>query len=289
MKKFGFYFKKGFVLTSMAMKGKGFFTKLLLGLYLILSFFGKLIFFLRPIFLIADNNLAMMVVEGHDVEIDKIFEGINSKKRYSSLLLSCIFVDGLSLVAAAIMVGPFLAWELTSVSGFPLYNTNLPPYIFIIIFGVVALVLTFVLQLMYCPMGFVTCKGKDLSCGDVLYLAKQGSASVKGKIIGISLINYLFILIFLAIFLVPPFVLAQLFFDDMGEVAIFVNFTGIVLFIIFMLFDVFVLSTFRMSMKISLYSVFFDNVEAKHVIIARKGNLKDSFVPLFSDDKEEID
>ena len=57
MKKFGFYFKKGFVLVKMAMKGKSFFTKLLLGLYLILSFLGKMLFFLRPIFLIADNNL----------------------------------------------------------------------------------------------------------------------------------------------------------------------------------------------------------------------------------------
>ena len=87
MKKFGFYFRKGYVLAKMAMKGKSLFTKLLLGLYLILSFFGKIIFFLRPIFLIADSNLAMMIVEGHDFELEKLFEGVNSKKRYSSRLL----------------------------------------------------------------------------------------------------------------------------------------------------------------------------------------------------------
>ena len=284
MKKFGFYFKKGFVLTKMAMKGKSFFTKLLLGLYLILSFFGKIIFFLRPIFMIADNNLAMMAVEGHDIEIDKVFEGINSKKRYTSLLLSCIFIDGISLAAAGILVGPFAIWFATGQ-----YNPNLSPLIFIIIFAVAAVALTLVLQLVYSPMGFVTCKGKDLSCGDVLYLAKEGSAGIKGKIVGVALLNYLFILIFLAILIAPTYVLSVLFFDEDGYVALFVNFAGIALFIAFIFFDIFVLSTFRMSMKISLFSLYFDNVEAKHVIVAKKAALKDTFVPLFSDDKEPND
>ena len=114
MKKFGFYLRKGFVLAGRATKGKSFFTKLLLGLYLILSFFGKMIFFLRPLFLIADNNLAMMIVEGQDFEFNKLLEGANSKKRYSSLLLSCILVDGLALIAALILVGPFGIWYISA-------------------------------------------------------------------------------------------------------------------------------------------------------------------------------
>ena len=281
MKKFGFYFKKGFVLAGRATKGKNFFTKLLLGLYLILSFFGKLIFFIRPIFLIADSNLAMMIVEGHDFEINKVFEGVNSKKRYSSLLISGMFVDGISILAALILVGPFLGWLLST-----LYNPYLPPIIFVIIFGIAAIVLTFLLQLCYAPMGFVTTKGKDLSCGDVLYLGKEGSVGIKGKTFGIFLVNYLLLLLFFALFFGIPLALGLMLFDDEGYVSIVVNFIAIIMFLAFIFCDIFVLSTFRLSVKISLYSLFYDNVDAKHVVIAKKGSSKDAFVPLFSDDKE---
>lgn len=284
MKNFSFYFKKGLVLAGRTTKGKSFFVKLLLGLYLILSFFGKMIFFLRPIFLIADNNLAMMIVEGHDFEINKVFEGINSKKRYSSLLLAGIFVDGLAFIAALVLVGPFAGWLAST-----LWNPYLPPYIFMIIFGVAAAVLTVMLELCYAPAGFVTCKGKNLSSGDVLYLAKEGSVGIKGKIFGVCFVNYLVIAIFFAVLFGIPLALGLTMFDEEGFVSIIVNFVAIIFFIGFIFLDVFVLSTFRLAAKISLYSLYFDSVETKHVIIARKGNAKDQFVPLFSDDKEVND
>ena len=281
MKKFSVYLKKGFVLAKRATKGKSIFTKLLLGLYLILSFFGKMIFFLRPLFLIADNNLAMMIVEGHDFEFNKILEGTNSKKRYSSLLLSCILVDGLALIAALILVGPFGIWYASA-----LWNPYMPPLIFVVIFGIAAVVFTFIIELCYSPMGFVTGKGKDLSAGDVLYLAKEGSVGIKGKVFGTLFVNYLVIIIFFAIFFGLPVFLGLNFYDEEDYVAIFVNIIDIILFLAFIFVDIFVLSFFRLSTKISLFSLFFDSVEAKHVIIAKRGNEKDEFVPLFADDKE---
>ena len=281
MKKFGFYFKKGLVLAGRAAKGKSFFVKLLLGLYLILSFFGKMIFFLRPIFLIADNNLAMMIVEGHDFEINKVFEGVNSKKRYSSLLISGMFVDGIALIATLLLVGPFAVWQITT-----LYNPYMPPLIFIIIFGIAAAVLSIMLELCYSPMGFVACRGKDLSSGDVLYLAKEGSVGIKGKVFGACFVNYLVIVLFMAFFFGVPAVLAANMFDDEGYVAIFVNIVCVLFFIGFVMVDLFVLSFFRLSVKISLYSIYYDSVETRHVVIAKKGTAKDSFVPLFTDDKE---
>lgn len=283
MKKFGFYFRKGYVLAKMAMKGKSLFTKLLLGLYLILSFFGKIIFFLRPIFLIADSNLAMMIVEGHDFELEKLFEGVNSKKRYSSLLLSSIFVDGLALMGAVIMVLPFFIWYLSF-----LYNPNVPPIIFVIIFGIAAVALGIAIYTVYSPMGFVACKGKDLSAGDILYLAKEGSASIKGKVTGLFLVNYLVIILVLGIFIGVPIFLGTNFFDGY-DVALFVNFVDLALFIGLMVVDLFVLSYVKLSVKISMFSLFYDSVETKHVIIAKHGNTKDSFVPLFTDDKEVKD
>ena len=284
MKNFGFYFKKGLVLAGRATKGKSFFVKLLLGLYLILSFFGKMIFFLRPIFLIADNNLAMMIVEGHDFEINKVFEGVNSKKRYSSLLLSCIFVDGLAFIAAIILVGPFAGWYASL-----LWNPYLPPLIFMIIFGIAAAVLTIMLELCYAPMGFVACKGKDLSCGDVLYLAKEGSVGIKGKIFGICFVHYLIIVLVFGVLFGVPVALGSTMFDEEGYVSIVVNFVAIIFFIAFIFADVFLLMPLRLAIKVSLFSLYYDSVETKHVVIARKGNTKDEFVPLFADDKEVND
>ena len=284
MKKFGFYFKKGFVLTKMAMKGKNFFTKLLLGLYLILSFFGKILFFLRPIFLIADNNLAMMIVEGHDFEIDKLFEGVNSKKRYSSLLLSCLYIDGLSLTTMALMVLPFVIWNASG-----LYNPYVQPVIFIVIFSIAAVALMFTFQIIYSPMGFVACKGKDLSAGDILFLAREGSYSIKGKVFALCFFSYLVIVLVVGLLLYLPFFLGLNFYDEEMNVAIFVNFVALILFMALMFLDVFVLSSIRLSLKISLYSIFNDNIEAKHVIIARNAGTKDEFVPLFVDDKEVKD
>ena len=283
MKKFGFYFKKGFVLAGMAMKGKGAFTRLLLGLYLVVSFFGKLFLFTRPVFLIADSNLAMMITEGHDFEINKIFEGINSKKRYSSLLLASLFVEGIALAAALVMIVPFLIWSMT-----PFLNPNLPPMIFMIIFGVAVLVLVIALVIAYSPMGFVTAKGKDLNSGDILFLAKQGSASAQGKVVGAFIVTYLLLLLIIGAFVGVSILLALFIRDETGYPSIVVNFIILVLIIVFIYVDIFLLSYFRLAIKITLYSVFFDSVEAKHIILARKANGKDEFVPLFSDDKEEI-
>ena len=284
MKKFGFYLRKGFVLAGRATKGKSFFTKLLLGLYLILSFFGKMLFFTRPLFLIADSNLAMMIVEGHDFEFNKLLEGANAKKRYSSLLISSMLIDGLALIATLVLVGPFGIWTISS-----LWNPYMPPIIFVVIFAIAAVVLTLIIELCYAPIGFVATKGKDLTAGDVLYLGKEGGAGVKGKVFGSIFVNYLVILIFFAIFFGIPVFLGYNFYDEEDYVALFVNIVDIILFLAFIFVDIFVLSFFRLSVKISLYSIFFDNVEAKHVIIAKRGNEKDQFVPLFSDDKEALD
>ena len=109
---------------------------------------------------------------------------------------------------------------------------------------------------------------------------------IYGKIFGTIFANYIVMILFFAFFFAIPLLLGLNFFDDEGYVAIFVNIIAIIFFIGFMFVDIFVLSTFRLAMKISLYSIFLDSVETKHVVIAKKANAKDSFVPLFADDKE---
>lgn len=282
MKNFNFYFKKGLILAKMALKGKSIFTKLLLGLYLILSFIGKLFFFTRPIFLIADNNLAMMIVEGHDFELNKLFEGVNTKNRYSSLLLANIFVEGIALAAAVIFVVPFLVWGLMP----NLYNYQVSPFIFVSVFGVAASILLVALLIIYSPMGYIATKGKDLNAGDILFLSKEGSANAKGKILGINLLNYLFILLILGALIGGAIVVANIMRDEYGVVLLAANFIIMGIFIVLIFVDLFLLPIFKMAILISQYALFFDNVQAKHIVVATKGSSSNEYVPIFSDDKE---
>lgn len=284
MKNLSFYFKKGTTLAKMVMKGKSFFTKMLLGLYLILSTFGKLFFITRPIFIIADNNLAMMIVEGHDFELNKLFEGINSKKRYSSVLLSTLFIEGIFLAATLVFVVPYIIWAAIP----PLYNLMVSPYIFVSVFSFAVSILLLVLTLTYSPLGFIACKGTDLNVGDLLFLSKEGSANAKGKVFGLNFVHDLVISLVLAVIILGAYFVALYVRDDYGEVYVFTNFIVLGLFIILAFVDIFVLSFFRLSLIISMYSLFYDNVEAKHIVVARRGTKGDEFIPLFSDDKEKI-
>ena len=283
MKNLKFYFKKGAALTKMAMKGKSFFTKMLLGLYLILSFFGKIFFITRPIFMIADNNLAMMIVEGHDFELNKLFEGINSKKRYSSVLLSTLFIEGIVFIAAIVLVVPYVVWEFIPA----FYNTTVPPFIFAIVFGVAVLVLSLGLGLTYSPLGFIAAKGTDLNVGDMLFLSKEGSANAKGKVFMLHFVYYLIMFLVLAVLFFGAYMVTQYVTDGYGYPAIYANFIVLGIFIAYAFIDIFVLALCRLNLLISLYSIFFDNVEAKHIVVARRGAKGDEFTPLFTDDKEK--
>ena len=284
MKTFGFYFKKGLVLAKMSMKGKSLFTRLLLGLYLILSFAGKLFLFTRPLFLIADNNLSMMIVEGHDFEINKLFEGVNSRKRYSSLLLSTLFIEGIALATAITFAMPYFIWGAIPNT----YYYELNPMLFGYIFSGLVLVMVFALAVYYSPIGYVTCRGKDLSAGDILYLSKQGNAGIKGKVLALNVVYILIIVAVLAIFVGAMYLVIYFLRDpDYYDVILIANFIVLVLIIGMGMVDVFVLSAFKVALLSALYALFFDSVQTKHIVVATKGEKTDDYVPLFSDDKED--
>lgn len=267
----------------MSLKGKGVFTKLILGLYLILSFIGKMFFFLRPIFLIADNNLAMMVVEAHDFEVNKLFEGINNKRRYTSLLLANLFIEGIMLISVVAFVVPFLVWFLMPA----FYNPNIPPYVFMIVGGIVVFVIAIMLSLIYAPMGFVTAKGKGLSAGDVLLLSKEGSKGIKGKIFWTDFLNELFVTLITVAFIAVIYLLVLFLRDEHGVVLLPVNFAIMAVLIVYIFFNIFILLKFRMSKLVSMYSIYFDSVETKHLVTTTRGATQEAFVPLFTDDRED--
>ena len=284
MRTFSFYFKKGLELAKVSLKGKGFFTRILLGLYFILSTLGKLLFFTRPIFLISDNNLAMMAVEAHDIELNKLFEGINKKKRYSSLLLATLFIDGLILAAAIIFFVPFLVWSLIpsgSLTTFP--APTIMMYLGLVIVAAFAIVLVTI----YSPIGFVAVKGKDTGVGDILFLASKGSKSTKGKVIGLTIVYGLIILVIIGV----PVGLSILFntmdYSNNDPMSVVMRIVILVLLIALVFLVLFVVAFFKFALANSYYSLFFDSVETKHIVVAARGT-RDQFTPLFADDKEEI-
>ena len=280
MRTFTFYFKKGFALTKHTLKGKSFFNKLLLGLYLIASFVGKLFLFTRPIFLIGDNNLAMMIVEGQDFEINKVFEGVNSKKRYSSLLLSCLFIEAITVGVAALLIAPFVIWQ----SNFTSYDPAFQPIIIAYVMIAVVVALFVALAVTYAPSGFVTVKGKDLNSGDILYLAKEGSKGIKGRIVGLNVVFTLFILLVDAVFTAVPIILVNI---QGGQPSIVYTIIIAVMMLAYVVLDIFLLAVFRLGRNIACYSLYFDSVETKHIVVASRGNSSNEYVPLFVDDKEE--
>ena len=72
-------------LIKFTLKHYSFKDKLVLVIYVLMSFIGKCIFFIKPVFDVADDNLARMIVETHYLNFPMVFKGI--KKRYGELLL----------------------------------------------------------------------------------------------------------------------------------------------------------------------------------------------------------
>ena len=163
----------------MALKRLSFFQKLLLALYFVGSFIGKFIFFLRPIFQIGDQNLALMLNEAHDLELNKIFEGTNDKKRYSSLLLSSLFVDAILVGLAVLLIVPFFVYGRMATYT----SARVAMVVIMSVAAVLIVVLLIALLLIYSPSGFMAAKGVNLSAGDIMFLSAKASKGNKGKII----------------------------------------------------------------------------------------------------------
>ena len=281
MHSFGYYFKKGHELTKMVFKKLSALDKILLGLYFLGSLIGKLIFFIRPVFLIADQNIGLMISETHDLEISKIFEGVNNKRRYSSLLLSNLFIDIIALGLLVALVVPFAIYLPFS------YRTGTQVLaISLMSFGGVAtsIVVTIVI-LAYLPQGFVTAKGSNLSAGDVLLLSKHASKGNKGKIFLIYFLNYLIISAVLSLVIVMCyFFWRSSTLDNRWIFAIVI----VVVLLIYSMLELLLFPHIKVRAEVSLYCLYQDAVEAKHIVIAKRNSAdKEEYIAVFTDDMED--
>lgn len=280
MHSFGFYLKKGFALTKLMFRKRSFLDKLILALYFIGSLVGKLVFFLRPAFLIGDQNIALMLNEGHDVEVSKIFEGVNDKKRYTSLLLSSLFIDAIVIGLAVVLVVPFVVGSFTS----DLVSVTVSMSIIYEVSAVVVGVLYVALLYIYSPMGFVTAKGVDLSAGDVLFLARKASKGNVGKFILLGIICYLPIYVSLGAIIGLAFVFLIL---AVNATELFVI-GAVVMLILIPVLEVFVFARLKVAYETAFYAICSDSVIVKHVVLAKRNTTSfEEYVGVFSDDQIE--
>lgn len=282
MHSFSFYMKKGSALTKTVLRKKNFFDKFLLACYFLASFLGKFIFFVRPIFEIADQNIGLMLNEGHDIEINKIFEGVNDKKRYTSLLLSTLFIDFICLGLAVMTVLPSILLMANSRTQM-LYYIGLGLF-FLSTIGVIILFCG--LYVRYAPIGFVAAKGMDLTAGDVLYLANKASKGLKGKIIGLYILDNLLTVLVLGAVIAIMIIGINSQFTGM-EVNIAAVITTGVCALAIPILQIFVFSRQQTKLVASLYALYSENVEVKHIVIAKRdASTFEEYTALFTDDKE---
>ena len=179
---FGYYFKKSNDLFSFVFRKQRASGRFALVLYMIASSIGKLFFFTRPIFLVSDQNMANMVVNGHSFAMLKAFHG--TKERYFKMLFAELVEFFIYLAIVTVMVVPFAIFFLH-------YNTMTFATIMVSVMGTAALITCFCVSFNYAFVPFVASKNKEIDFSDYLYNSRISVRGLRGMIFGEYIVAYL--------------------------------------------------------------------------------------------------
>jgi hypothetical protein len=159
-------------------------TRTMLLVYLIFAFIGKLFFFTRPFFTIAEANLTKMIHERSGFNFWKMFDHIATGPHYRSLTLSYFLTDIASLFSLLLIaVIPVLMWLFI----LPMYGYTqfLLGFFNGIIISFVVLGITKILSAfsIHQPLAILQIQNPDISSGSLLSLLhkrikKQGRINV---------------------------------------------------------------------------------------------------------------
>lgn len=195
-KSIGYYSRKALKDTRWGFKHMTFTDRLLLMVYIITSFVGKLLFLTRPIFTMADDQLATTLSERKPFSIWLLFEGASDRQRYGHLLVTYLVTDLFMVFGIVLIVAlPLMMWsflvpildQLSNLLGF--YHAIT---IFFIVLGVLYILLSGVY---YSAVGFVSGRYPEASPGRILQRVHDGLRR-QGRV-NIFLLNLLYILTFL--------------------------------------------------------------------------------------------
>lgn len=178
---FSYYSKKSRDLFSFVFRKQRASTRLSFTMYMIASSLGKLLLLTRPIFLVSDQNLANMIVNGHSFAMLKAFHGV--RERYFKMLFAEMVKHFVFLSIFFVMVAPF-AFLFLHPDGY-----IVAPFV-VGTMSLIALICYFVVQFNYTFAPYVASKNKDIDFSDYLYNSRVSVRGLKGMIFGEYLIAF---------------------------------------------------------------------------------------------------
>lgn len=279
---FGYYFKKSSDLVSFVFGKQKFKDKFAFLLYVVASTICKLFFLTRPLFLIADQNMANMIVNGHSFSILKAFHG--TKERYFKIFFAEL-VEGTIYFALALVILIPCAFPF-------LILTNTAFGIVFVVLGAIAWLITcFALSYNYRFVDYVAAKNKELDFSDYLYNSRVSIRGFKGLIFGNDLVSFilgdLIPLLFVALAFLCGTVLLAVIFTTFNNAVI----AELVCFVLILLLTFgFVLYYFNVAAPIKMRKIVFvyliatDNCKtSRSIVVKRKSSNRVEYEPLFDE------
>ena len=272
---FGYYFKKSNDVFSFVIRKQKFSNRLSLLIYTVMSFLGKMFLFTRPIFLIADQNMANMMANGHSFVVLKAFHGI--KERYGKMLLESLVEFFIYLAIALVIFLPISIFLI----GRPMVDV-----FYIVIFsiaGVAYFVIAFLVSLNYSFVPFVASINKDLDFSDYLYNSRISMRGCRGQIFLNGLLRYLLGRFWCDIVLVVAFVIGFVDIDNNIKFVVF-----IILAIAYPVLYFFLVPRAEACKNLFVFLLGDDACRKEgNIVVRRRASTNPEYEPLFEQEFEE--
>lgn len=278
-KKTGFYFKKGWSEAGFCYRKLNFKQKLAVLMYLIVSFVGKILFFTRPVFAMADQNLAKMISETRDFEISQAFHGVGEPKRYLSLLGAYFYKD--MTLAAVVTIGfiPYWCYHNDLV-----INPNeVMDLVLLIVACVIAGIALLVSNMKYAGAGYVGANLADPETNDILYLSRVQMKKNRGKIFRALLRQF-----FICVPISGGAFFGIVFLNTLDDM-FYWPLIGIGILLVLILLNVGIFNKAGIATLTVEYEVYKDAIPLKKTIVIKEvAGDSESYISLFKNDEKDL-
>ena len=262
-------------LIKFTLKHYNFKDKLVLVIYVLMSFIGKGIFFIKPIFDVADDNLARIIVETHYLNFPMVFKVI--KKRYGELLLVDTIRSLESLAIALVLFGlPFLVISLTPNPAIE----QTPGHFIIYGLAVLTLIISYLIGVKYWAVPHIILANSNLTGSDGMLMSKLSKKQYGGKVFLARLPYYLMVILFIGLFVGTILIIQSITnYDNVLIVSVFSDIVPLILSLLWL-----VIYRIYISKCVKSYLIYQEVIKISKPIVAKQvSGDKLDYVPLFDD------
>lgn len=253
-------------------------------MYLFVSFVGKLVFFLRPFFAIADSNVAKMAAETREFNLAEAFHGSNNPKKYFGLAGAYLVRDLTICMVAFLSYVPLMIYKAQIVNvNSELYNELMDLVLMIIHIAIssIALLVGFINSFAY---GFVGANLTDGETSDIMFVARHYSKGIKGRIFWSYFGEYI-----LSVPIVAGGVYGMIYVLGMGQ-EIWYPLIEIGIWVLVFLLALAWFGVVSLSSLTGRYEVFKAKIPLKKPIVVKEvAGEEPSYVSLFKDDEKDLE